>query len=122
MVSEKELSDIDFEGFKKALMHIKNVNNSDNNVYLTVGSLIEINNITGSNNITPRKVNVKPHSCGKMYTDKDLIEYILYHFIDPVNKIKINWRDFYFELLDNIHPFYDGNETTCNIPYAGNFN
>ena len=90
MVSEKELSDIDFEGFKKALMHIKNVNNSDNNVYLTVGSLIEINNITGSNNITPRKVNVKPHSCGKMYTDKDLIEYILYHFIDPVNKIKIN--------------------------------
>ena len=57
-----------------------------------------------------------------MYTDKDLIEYILYHFIDPVNKIKINWRDFYFELLDNIHPFYDGNETTCNIPYAGNFN
>ena len=90
MVSEKELSDIDFEGFKKALMHIKNVNNSDNNVYLTVGSLIEINNITGSNNITPRKVNVKPYSSGKMYTDKDLIEYILYHFIDPVNKIKIN--------------------------------
>ena len=90
MVSEKELSDIDFEGFKKALMHIKNVNNSDNNVYLTVGSLIEINNITGTNNITPRKVNVKPYSCGKMYTDKDLIEYILYHFIDPVNKIKIN--------------------------------
>ena len=90
MVSEKELSDIDFEGFKKALMHIKNVNNSDNNVYLTVGSLIEINNITGSNNITPRKVNVKPYSCGEMYTDKDLIEYILYHFIDPVNKIKIN--------------------------------
>ena len=41
LVSEKELSDIDFEGFKKALMHIKNVNNSDNNVYLTVGSLIE---------------------------------------------------------------------------------
>ena len=37
LVSEKELSDIDFEGFKKALMHIKNVNNSDNNVYLTVG-------------------------------------------------------------------------------------
>ena len=84
--------------------------------------MIEINNITGSNNITPRKVNVKPYGCGKMYTDKDLIEYILYHFIDPGNKININWRDFYFESLDNIHPFYDGNERTCNITYVGNFN
>ena len=39
---------------------------------LTVNSLIEINNIiTGSNNITLRKVNVKPYGFDKMYMDKE---------------------------------------------------
>ena len=38
---------------------------------LTVDSLIEINNIiTGSNNITLRKVNVKPYEFDKKYMDK----------------------------------------------------
>ena len=39
---------------------------------LIVNSLIEINNIiTGSNNITLRKVNVKPYGFDKMYMDKE---------------------------------------------------
>ena len=46
-------------------------------MYLTVDSLIDINNITtGSNNIVPQKVNVKPYECNKTYMDKDLIESI----------------------------------------------
>ena len=41
---------------------------SDGNMYLTVESLLEINNIiTGSNNITLRKVNVKPYGFGEIY-------------------------------------------------------
>ena len=48
---------------------------SDGNMYFTVDSLIEINNIiTGSNNIALRKVNVKPYGFDKMHMDKDLIE------------------------------------------------
>ena len=47
---------------EKALIYINNnLIYSDNTVYLTVDSLIDISNIiTGSNNITLRKVNVKP--------------------------------------------------------------
>ena len=44
-------------------------------MYLTVDSLIEINNIaTGSNNIACRKVTVKPYGLNKTYKDKELIE------------------------------------------------
>ena len=43
-------------------------------MYLTVDSLIQINNIiTGSNNITLRKLNVKPNRFDKVYMDKELI-------------------------------------------------
>ena len=45
LVSEKELSDINFERLKKALTYIKNhLFDSDNNMFLTVNSLIDINN------------------------------------------------------------------------------
>ena len=48
-------------------------------MYLTVQSLIEINNITtGSNSITLRKVNVKPYGFDKMYMGKEIIEDKLY--------------------------------------------
>ena len=40
-------------------------------MYLDVDSLIDMNNIiTGSNNITLRKVNVQPYGCYKMYMAK----------------------------------------------------
>ena len=56
-------------------------------MYLTVDSLIEINNIiTGSSNITLRKVNVKPYVCDKMYMDKELIEDKIYEIIDQFNE------------------------------------
>ena len=56
-------------------------------MYLTVDSLVEINNIiSGSNNITLRKVNVKPYGFDKVYMDKELIEDKLYQIIDQFNK------------------------------------
>ena len=40
-------------------------------MYLTVASLIDLNKIlTGSNNITLRKVNVQPYGYDKSYMDK----------------------------------------------------
>ena len=55
----------------------------DGNKYLTVNFLIEINNkIRGSNNITLRKVNVKPYRFDEMYMDKDLTEDKLYQIMD----------------------------------------
>ena len=58
---------------KQPSIHIENnLIDSDGGMYLTVDSLIEINNIiTGSNNITLRKVNVKPYGFHKMYMDKE---------------------------------------------------
>ena len=52
LIFEKELSDIDFERVKNALVYIKNnLIDSDENIYVTVESLIDVNNtITGSNN------------------------------------------------------------------------
>ena len=48
-------------------------------MHLTVDSLMFINSIiTDSNNITIRKVNLKPYDYHKMYMDKDLIEDKLY--------------------------------------------
>ena len=69
---------------------------SDGNIYLTVDSLREENNtITGSNNITLRKINVKPYGLGKMYMDKDIIK-------DKVNRSiqrKENYnRKFFFSI------------------------
>ena len=76
LVSEKELSDVNFEWLKKTLRYIENnLIYYGNNMYLIVDSLIDISNkVTGSNNITLGKVNVKPYGRDKMYMDKDLIE------------------------------------------------
>ena len=66
------MNDINFEKSKKGLTYIKNNLIDSNNMYLTVDSLININNvITGSNNINLRKVNVKSYGFDKMYMDKD---------------------------------------------------
>ena len=75
LVSETESNDINFERLKKELAYTKNnLIDSDNSMYLTVNSLADINNIiTGLNNITLIKVNVKPYGYDKMYMDKDLI-------------------------------------------------
>ena len=96
-ISEKEFTKTSYEKFKKALVYIKNyLINSDGNMYMTVDFLIEINSlITGSNNVTLRKVNVKPYGLDKLYMDKDLIEDELYQIIDQFNDGKITPVKFY---------------------------
>ena len=51
-----------------------------------------------------------------MYRDKDLIEDKLYELIDQFNKRNNFYhRNLYFALLNNMHPFYDGNESTFKV-------
>ena len=94
----------------------------DDNMYLTIDSLIEINNVTGSNNITLRKVHVKPYGLVKMYTDKDLVEDKLYHIIDQFNENKITPVRFYSILLNEMYQFYNGHGRTCMILLANDDN
>ena len=63
LISEKDLTDTSYKFLKEALGYIKNnLIHSDVNMYLKVDSLITINSkITCSNNITLRKVNLKPY-------------------------------------------------------------
>ena len=93
---------------QETLVYLKN-NSIDavGGMYLTVDSLIEIDNrVTSSNNITLRKVNVKPYGFDEMYMDKELIEGKLYQTINKFNERKITSTKFYSILLNKIHPFY----------------
>ena len=69
---------------------------------------IEINHtITGSNNITLRKVYVMPHGFDNMFMDQELIEDKLYQIIDQFNERKItSWILFFITLKQNTYIFW----------------
>ena len=117
LISEKEFTETNYERLQKALVCIENnLIDSDGGMYLTLDSLIEINNIiTSSNHITLRKVHVKPYGFDKMYMTKALIEDKLYQIIDQFIKRKITSTKFYSILLNKMYPFYDGNGRMCKI-------
>ena len=92
---------------------------TDGGMYLKDDCLTEMNNImTDSNNITLRKVNVKPYGFDKMYMDKELIEDKSYQIIDQFNERKITSRKFYSKHLNKINPFYDANGRIYKILFA----
>ena len=74
LISEKKLAETNYKRLQKVLIYIEsNLIASGGSMYLTVDSLIKINNIiTGSNNNTLRKVNVKSHGFDKIYMCKEL--------------------------------------------------
>ena len=85
-------------------------------LFLTVDSLISINNIiTNSDNQTLRKCEVKPAGYNKHYMDSDKIESALYNLVDKFNERQISTITFCKKFLDEIHPFKDGNGRTCKI-------
>ena len=75
MILEKGFTDTNYERSNKGMSYLENnLIDSDRNMYLTVDSLIEINNIINvSNNFTWRNVNVNPYGFDQMYVDKNLI-------------------------------------------------
>ena len=84
-------------------------------MYLTVDSLIEINNIiTGSNNITLRNHMALIKCIWISFIKEDK----LYQIIDQFNERKIISAKFYSILLNKICPFYDGNGRMCKILFA----
>ena len=90
---------------QEPLVYLKNnLIDIDGSIYIRVVSLIEINNITTvSNNITLRKVNVKPYGFNKMYMNKDLIDDKLYQLIiDQFNERKVTSTKFRSVLLNKI--------------------
>ena len=123
LISEKEFTETNYKNLQKALICIKkqiiDLIDTDGGMYLTVDSLIEINNIiTGSNNITLRKVNVKPYGFNDMYMDKELIENKIYKIIDQIHERKITSTKSYLILLNKIHRFYDRNVRTFKVLFA----
>ena len=90
-ISEKDFTKTNYEKLKKPLLCIKKtLIDSDGNIYLTNDSLIEVINITtGSNNITLRKINIKPNRLDKMYMEQNLIKDKLHQIIDKFNERNI---------------------------------
>ena len=95
----------------------KELINADGDLFLTVDSLITINNyMTGSRNIQLRQVNVRPaFYFNKQYMDFTKIEPELYKLVDQFNERKITPRTFCDIFLDKIHSFADGNGRTCKL-------
>ena len=100
--------------------------NNDGNLFLTVDSLIRINNyITDSHNIQLRQINVKPAFYDKQYMNFTKIESELYRLVDQFNEGKITARTFCYIFLDKIHSFADRNGRTCKVLFEDkiqNFN
>ena len=100
----------------------KELLNQDGDLFLTVDSLITLNNyITDSHNISLRQVNVKPAFHNKHYMDFTLVETELYILVDRFNDRQITPRIFCNIFLDKIHPFSDGNGRTCKILFKDRY-
>ena len=114
---ENELNNINFIWMINACeFKNKELVNKDGDLFLTVDSLIRINNyITDSHNIQLRQINVKPAFYDKQYMDFTRIESELYRLVDQFNERQITPRTFCDIFLDKIHPFADGNGRTCKI-------
>ena len=115
---EKELNNINLIRMISArTFKNKELINADGKLFLTVDSLITINNyITGTRNIQLRQVNVRPaFYFNKQYMDFTKIEPELYKLVDQFNERQIRARRFCDIFLDKIHPFVDGNGRTCKL-------
>ena len=112
LIEEDKFNDVNLYYMQLALKY-KNryLTNKHGNLFLTVDSLIHLNNIiTGSNNMGLRNVNVKP-----VYYCKTYMEQALYTLVDNFNDQIISKKDFCEIFLDRIHLFRDGNGRTCKV-------
>ena len=99
---ENELNNINlFRMIKAREFKNRELVNKDGDLFLTVDSLIRINNyITDSHNIQLRQINVKPAFYDKQYMDFTRIESELYRLVDQFNERKITARTFCDIFLD----------------------
>ena len=120
---ENELNCINFIRMIRACnFKDKELINKDGDFYLTVDSLIRINNlITDSNNIQLRQINVNRAFHEKQYMDFTMIKSELYILVDKFNERQITPRRFCNIFLDKIHPFSDGDGRTCKILFEDKY-
>ena len=125
LAEEKELDQLEkkLNGLKLAyLFRTTELLSIEGDLFLTVDSLITLNNyITSSNNLSLRQINVKPAFYNKQYMDFRDIETELYILIDQFNDRYISTRDFCKKFLDEIHPFSDGNGRTLKILFEDHY-
>ena len=116
---ERELTTLNISRLKLAYdFRSLYLSNSDGDLFLTVDSLIRLNNlITGSQHTKLRACNVKPTGHNKQYMDVNKIEAALYGLVDDFNDQRITHREFVLTFLD-MHPFADGNGRTCKVLFA----
>ena len=120
LIEEGKYSDVNYY-FMQAALKCKNtyLTNKNSNLFLTVNSLITLNNIiTGSWHIKLIDINVKSRGYSKIFMDKSLVEAALYSLVDQFNDRIISHKDFCRTFLDQIHPFWDGNSRTCKILFS----
>ena len=100
----------------------KELLNEDGDLFLTVDSLITVNNyVTGSNNIQLRQINVKPAFHNKQYMNFSQIESELYVLVNKFNERQITATCSCNKFLDEIHPFSDRNGRTCKILFEDKY-
>ena len=116
----KECSDLNYFNMKTALDYKeKYLQNKEGDMFLSVNSLIEVNNlILGKNNTELRKINVK--SAGYA-TNPNFpwwcVESSLYILLDEFNERRTTTRGFCDRFME-IHPFLDGNGRTCKLLFV----
>ena len=123
LTEEKELTALNLKRMIDACNYKnRELLNLDGDLFLTVDSLITLNNIIlGSCNISLRCVNVKPAFYNKQYLDFSNIEFESYKLVDLFNDRYITHRDFCQMFLNEIHPFLDGNGRTCKTLFENRF-
>ena len=122
LTEENEFNDVNYYFMQQALKYKnKYLMNKHGDLFLTVDSLICLNNIiTGSNNTELRNINVKLAGYCRMYMDKNNTEHAIYALVDNFNERLITKKDLCEKFLDRIHPFRNGNVRICKILFTHN--
>ena len=116
LIEEGEFNEVNLNRLTLAYIFKKKIlTTSDNDLYLTLDSLIEINNlIINKHNQNLRQTQVKPSGYNFQYMHFSKININLQSLIDQFNDRQLTKTAFVKEFL-NIHPFLDGNGRTVKV-------
>ena len=115
---EGELTAVNYMRLHETWHLKKHMNNEEVDLFLTLDSLIELNNIiTRKKNNGLRVINVKPAGYNCMYMHYNNINFALQILIDNCNDRRITKTEFFKRFLE-IHPFEDGNGRTVKILFV----
>ena len=116
LIEEGECNEVNLNRLTSAYIFKKNfLTTSDNHLYLTLDSLIEINNlILNKHNQNLRQTEIKSLGYNFQYMHFSKINTNLQSLIDRFNDRQLPKTSFLKEFL-NIHPFLDGNGRTVKV-------